>query len=252
MILVSNPKFCLKPFDEVLDRVEKEFKGWEILAEKYHGWEYRERVRDALSTSDLKIQVHSPLNDINLASINNEIRKASIKEVKKSIEMAGMIDAELVTIHPGLYSPLSIYWEGAVDNSKDSLREVKDFASDIGVDVALENLPEMWLTMCSTVEETREFLGEVDIDFCLDIGHAYTADELEGFLELSPVNIHIHDNFGEDDIHLKLGEGDIDLRSALKSLKDYRGNFVIEGRSIEDLVESKNYLEELLRDIRAG
>lgn len=37
-IFVSNPKFSLRPFEEVLEDVEKEFEGWEIIAEEYHGW----------------------------------------------------------------------------------------------------------------------------------------------------------------------------------------------------------------------
>jgi len=252
MIFASNPKFSLVPFKDVLKEVEKEFDGWEILAEKYHGWKYREEITEALSTSDIEVQIHAPLNDVNIASINPEIRKASVKEVKKSMKMASMIGAKIVTVHPGLYSPLSVYWDGATDISKRSLRELKEYAEELEVVLALENLPEMWLTMCSTVEETKEFLKELDIEFCLDIGHAYTAGELDEFLDLSPVNVHIHDNVGKDDVHLKLGNGDIDLKHALNSLKEYGGNFVIEGREIEELVESKKYLTKLLDEMDIG
>ncbi len=252
MIFASNPKFSLIPFKDALRKVESEFDGWEILAEKYHGWEHREEIKEALSTTDIEVQIHAPLNDINIASINPEIRKASIKEVKKSIEMASMMEADIVTVHPGLYSPLSIYWDGATDLSKKSLRELKKYSEEYGVVLALENLPEMWLTICSTVKEIKEFLKELDIKFCLDVGHAYTAGELDEFLELSPVNVHLHDNLGEEDVHLKLGDGDVDIKHALKSLKGYDGNFVIEGREMEELIESKNYLTNLLNDIGIG
>ncbi len=252
MILMSNPKFSLMPFDETLKKVEKEFEGWEILAEKNHDWRHREEIKDTLSTTNLEVQVHAPLNDINIASINPEIRKASVKEIKKSMRLASMIGAEIVTVHPGLYSPLSVYWDGAIEQSKKSLKELIEYADELGVILALENLPEMWLTMCSTVEETRNFLKELDIEFCLDIGHAYIAGELDGFLDFSPINVHLHDNLGDDDVHLKLGDGEINFKHALESLKDYKGNFVIEGRDLEELIESKKYLLNLLNEMGMG
>jgi len=252
MIFASNPKFSLMPFEEALRRVEKEFDGWEILAEKYHGWIYREEIKDALSTTDIAVQLHSPLNDINIASINPDMRKASVKEIKKSMKLASMIGAEIVTVHPGLYSPLSVYWDGVIELSKGSLRELKEYAEELGVTLAVENLPEMWLTLCSTAEDTSDMLDELDIEFCLDVGHAYTSGELDDFLNLSPVNVHLHDNIGEDDVHLMLGEGEIDFKRALKGLKDYEGNFVIEGRDMNELIESKKYLTELFREMDIG
>ncbi|MFW5946280.1 MAG: sugar phosphate isomerase/epimerase family protein [Candidatus Natronoplasma sp.] len=252
MIFASNPKFSLIPFEEALRKVEKEFDGWEILAEKYHFWSYREEIKDALSTTDIAVQLHAPLNDINIASINPEMRKASVKEVKKSIKLASMIGAEVLTVHPGLYSPLSVYWDGVTELSKESLRKLKGHAEEQGVILALENLPEMWLTMCSTAEDTRDILDELDIEFCLDVGHAYTSGDLDEFLNLSPVNVHLHDNIGEDDVHLMLGEGEINFKHALKGLKDYGGNFVIEGRDMKELIESKKYLTDLFREMDIG
>ena len=252
MIMCSNPKFSLQPFEEVLKEVEKEFDGWEILAEKYHGWEYRKEIQDSLTTSDVEVQVHAPLNDINIASINPTIRKASIKEVKRSMEMASMIGSDIVTVHPGLYSPLSVYWDKTLKNSKRSLKELNEFAIEHNIKMAMENLPEMWLTICNTFEETKEFLDELELDFCLDVGHAYTAGDLEDFLEIKPINVHLHDNVGEEDVHLKLGDGEIDFREVLSSLNDFQGNFVIEGREMNELIESKNYLKKILDEIKKG
>lgn len=246
-IFVSNPKFSLKPFEEVLEEVEKEFEGWEIIAEKYHGWKYKEEIRDALSTSDLEVQVHAPLNDINIASINRRIREVSIEEIKRSMEMASMIDAEVVTVHPGVYSPLSQYLDSVLEISKGSLRELKKAAEEFSVKLAVENLPTMWITFCSEPEEIEELVREVGSAFCLDIGHAYIADRLDDFLDLDlPLaNLHLHDNHGEDDVHLPLGQGDIELGKVLNSLKDYKGGLVIEGRDLEGLIESRDHLNAI-------
>ncbi|MEF8874349.1 MAG: sugar phosphate isomerase/epimerase family protein [Candidatus Thermoplasmatota archaeon] len=249
-ILASNPKFCLMPFNEALLKVEEEFEGWEILAEKYHGWEYKDDIIDAASTTDITLQLHAPLNDINIASINQSIRRASVKEIKKSLRLASKVGADLVTVHPGLYSPLGRYCDNVLELSKRSLEELKSEAEDLDVQIAIENLPEMWLTLSNEPEEMRELTTELGLNFCLDIGHAYTSDNLEDFLETSlvPANVHLHDNVGEEDIHLPLGKGEIDWKQVIKSLDHYEGNFVIEGRKMQELVESKKLLKKLIND----
>lgn len=247
-ILASNPQFSLIPFEKALKKVEREFDGWEILAEKYHGWGHKEQIKDALTTTDIYLQVHAPLNDINIASINPSIRKASMKEIKRSLELGSMIGADLVTVHPGLYSPLSIYCDDVLEISKSSLKELKKSAENLGLKLAVENLPEMWLSLCSEPDEIKEIIGDTEMNFCLDIGHAYTAGKLDEFLDLPiiPANIHIHDNKGGEDVHLPLGEGEIEFETVLEALEDYEGNFVIEGRGMDGLVESKRYLKRLI------
>lgn len=250
MILASNPKYSLMPFSEALNIVKKDFDGWEFLAEKYHSWEFRDQIEDHLSTVDMEIQIHSPLNDVNIASINPTMREASIKEIEKTLKLANKIDVQMVTVHPGIYSPLSIYWDKTAKTAIDSLNKIKRKGEEYGVTVAMENLPEMWLALCSTPEETKDFLKETGLDFCLDVGHAYTSGTLKEFLEFEPVNLHLHDNVGEEDKHLALGEGEIDFNMILNSLKDYQGNYVIEGRAEDELRKSKKFLEGLLTEVK--
>jgi len=49
----------------------------------------------------VKTTVHSPISDMNLASPNESIRKASIDQIKKSIKLANQLDAKVVVVHPG-------------------------------------------------------------------------------------------------------------------------------------------------------
>ncbi len=250
-ILASNPRYSLMPIEKALEKIEEAFYGWEIVAEKKHGYEHKDEMIDVLSTTDMTLQLHAPLNDINIASINPTIRDASIEEVKRSLELASAVGVNVVTVHPGLYSPLAIYCDDILELSLDSLKRLKITAEDFGVKLAVENLPEMWLTLCSEPEEIKELLQNSDLGFCLDIGHAYTAGRLQDFLEFSikPVNVHLHDNEGGDDIHLPLGDGEIDFQNILKNLKDYDGNFVIEGRGTEELRKSKKFLKRLINDL---
>jgi sugar phosphate isomerase/epimerase len=60
------------------------------------------------------------------------------------------------------------------------------------------------------------------------------------------INVHLHDNLGERDQHLAVGEGNIDFKKVLSALSDYQGRFVIEARSLKEAVVSRDRLTAIL------
>ncbi len=248
MILASNPLYCLKPFEEVLEMIQQHYEGWEFLSENEHSWNNRAHILDALSTTDIYVQIHAPFNDINIAAMNPSMAEASITEIERSFKLASMLDADMVTVHPGIYSPMGRFWDGAKARAHKSLKRLSSLAEEYGITCALENMPDLDVTMGVTPEEMLEFIRSSELSFCLDVGHAYTGGFLDEFLEIDivPANLHLHDNEGKLDEHRTLGAGDIPFEPTLKKLYRYEGHFVIEGRNIDSLVESKIYLENLL------
>ncbi|MFO7992078.1 MAG: sugar phosphate isomerase/epimerase family protein [Thermoplasmata archaeon] len=249
MILAANPIYCLDPFEDVLNTIQEHFDGWEFLCEKEHGWDNREEIRDLLSTTDTEIQIHAPFNDINIASMNPRMRSAAVDEITKCFEMANMLDVEKVTVHPGVKSPIGRYCKETKEFAIESLIDIKIAADEFGLTAPLENMPDLWATTCITPEDVSEHLDRTGMPFCLDVGHANTAGRLDDFLSFKPVNIHLNDNVGEKDLHLPLGEGEIDFEYVMKRLSGYNGNIVIEGRSMDGLIKSKKYLEDILNKI---
>lgn len=249
MILAANPVYCLEPFEDVLKNVQEYFDGWEFLCEKEHGWDKREEIRDVLSTTDMEIQIHAPFNDINIASMNPRVRRAAVDEIVKCFDMANMLDVEKVTVHPGVRSPIGRYCKDTKEFAIESLTKIKNSADEHGLTAPLENMPDMWATTCIMPEEVEEYLDRTGMLFCLDVGHANTAGRLDDFLGFQPVNIHLNDNVGDKDLHRPLGEGEIDFEYVLNRLSDYKGNLVIEGRSLDGLIKSKKHLEDILNKI---
>ncbi len=246
MILASNPLYCLKPFEEVLHMVKNHFDGWEFLAEKEHGWGMKEHILDVMSTVDTYVQVHAPFNDINLASINPRIAHTSVKEIEHSFRLASLLGSDVVTVHPGIYSPLGRFWTGAKERAHISMKRLSDMAEEHGITCALENMPNFDFTMGVTPEEISEFIGSSGLAFCFDVGHANTCGYIDEFLEFVPANVHLHDNHGHKDEHLALGAGNIDFPRVIKKIHKHRCHLVIEGRDMESLVKSKGYLDNLL------
>ncbi len=246
MILASNPLFCFEPFESIMNKIQSNFEGWEFLAEAKHGWDHRNKIYDALSTSDMTIQIHAPFNDLNIMSMNSKLRKASINEIVRALDMGNVLDVNVITIHPGIYSPLGKYWDGTEKALMESLEQISLQAEERGIKLALENMPAPFPTAGTQPEEISSILSQLNIGFCLDIGHAFTSGKLKKFLNLEPINLHLHDNNGHDDLHLPLGDGKIDFEMVIKKMKGYKGNRVIEGRSLGELKKSKEYLRELL------
>jgi len=81
----------------------------------------------------------------------------------------------------------------------------------------------------------------------LDIGHAnhagYSADEI---IFDSIKHVHAHDNFGDDDAHLPLGEGNIKLNDIINSLesKNYKGIYILEVNDFDSIKKSYEYMKK--------
>jgi sugar phosphate isomerase/epimerase len=249
MLGISCPPLCYEPVDEVLVRIAQHFRLWEIVAEHlHHHSKALPKLRALLPSYSVKMQVHAPLSDINIGSINEGIRNASIREIKDAVMFARQIDATVVTIHPGHMSPMTFENPKIVYSlTRQALEEITVFADDIGVKIALENMPALNNTICKNPDEIFELVNGTSAGICFDIGHANTTQSIDKFFELAHlfINVHVHDNDGKHDAHLTVGDGNIRFRQIVKRFKRYSGNYVIESRSIESAIKSKNYLAEM-------
>jgi sugar phosphate isomerase/epimerase len=87
------------------------------------------------------------------------------------------------------------------------------------------------------------------LGICFDAGHANTAGNTDEWLALADrfVNVHLHDNRGERDEHLVLGEGTVPLAKILKALQGvYKGNYVIESNDLAQGIRSRDILRMML------
>ncbi|MCX8173185.1 MAG: sugar phosphate isomerase/epimerase [Thermoplasmata archaeon] len=246
MLGVSCPPLCYLPVEEVIEKIAENFKLWEIIAEHNHHPENScGKLKTLLPSYSLKMQVHAPLSDINIASISQRVREASIKEVKEAIIFARQIDSSIVTIHPGHKSPMtSEHVEIVYSLTSEAIREVEKFGEEMGVRIALENMPEMSVTICKKPDEILQVIRGTEIGICFDVGHANTTSTVEEFFNIKHLflNVHLHDNDGKKDLHSTVGEGSIKFKPLCSKFNKYKGNYIIESRTIESAVRSRNLL----------
>jgi len=250
MISVSSPAFSFMPLDEAIETVSKDFRAWEIVAEGTHRLpDIEERFMEISSSYDLEYSVHAPLSDINIGSLNPSMREASLKEVLLAIESCGRLGIDLITVHPGFITPLGqLDHEAVMNETRRSLRQIDKAASENGVVAALENMPRMPVTTCTGPSELLSLLEGTSLQVCFDIGHAHTNGNIDDFVKHVSrfANVHIHDNNGESDQHLAIGEGKIDFDHVLSVMGGYQHRYVIEARKIESAPLSLARLRKLL------
>lgn len=254
---VSCPGFCTVPPEEMLDRISAEFRHWEIFSELDHEIQrLGDDFWDKADATGMTFSLHTSIADTDLAALNPRMREASVMEFLSSMECAKAVGIDTVTIHPGLIS-LSV--PGTRDRSiraaKESCRVIDKAARSFGIGhVCIENMPNVPVMIGQTASELAEIIDGTDLEVTFDIGHAFTAGQTDAMLDMFDGrigNIHIHDNNGLKDEHLTIGEGKIDFPGIIGRLGGYKGRYIIESKSLESAVCSRDRLSKMLRSVSA-
>ena len=208
----------ITPIEESLDYFES--NKYIDYVEIFHDYPNRNindenDLIDRINSYELKYTVHAPFIEVNPASVNPALRKASIDEIKRSVDLANTLDSDIVVIHPGrsIFNNDKEYMKSVYKIAEDSLKAVGEYAKDNGVNACIENLPRLRGFMYQDIHQLNDSLERIDLPMTLDIGHAYTAGfTVDDVCFKNIKHIHIHDNDGVHDSHLPLGEGIIDFK----------------------------------------
>lgn len=218
-------------------------------AELVHQYPCENIDAELLESYNLKYSIHAPFMDVNIASLQNQSRLSSVEQIKSSIDLANKIDGEAVVVHPGTISflPNKYFRKEVYAFANESMVELGRYGEDSGVLTTFENMPGFNSMIYQDMNELNTFLESNDLFMTLDIGHAhhvgYSADEM---IFDSIKHIHIHDNFGDDDAHLPLGEGNIDLKRIVNTLesKNFDGIYTIEVNDYDSIKKSYEYMKK--------
>jgi len=194
-----------------------------------------EKTQDCLHGLGLSApQAHAYIN-ANVADPDVQERERDIKRLLCHIDIAARLGVRHVVVHPGGK-------RGATQTEQDSIqklnveafRRLGDFAGELGVCVAMENLTCPGATTPSELLELLRLIDHSAIGVNLDTSHAHVSGlnvaqvvrELGSYL----VATHISDNDGSADQHLTPGGGTIDWPAVMDAFRemDYKGIFNLE------------------------
>ncbi|MEM3642177.1 MAG: sugar phosphate isomerase/epimerase family protein, partial [Candidatus Bathyarchaeia archaeon] len=208
--------------------LENEIEYIEIVDDGFHTLNKQRAatLAELGKSHGLKYSVHAPFADINIASPSKPMLKAMLKRIEKSISCTRVLDAYLWVFHPGLQTGISMFYPGMdwIQNLK-TVRRLCKMASDYGVKIAIENVPEPYHFLMKSVDDFARFYEEINEGICLvfDVGHANLNGQIERFLSFfrdKIAHMHVHDNDGKSDQHLGVGYGTIDWEKFAALLKE--------------------------------
>lgn len=234
--MLGISSFCLHqhPLQYALDTLSCHTDLVEIMDDGPHYIESCE-ILESYST---RFAFHAPSRSVNISSILEPIRRASVEVTTQCFRMASEMGSTVV-IHPGYFA-----WEEERERAfrqfRTSLDDLKRIASDLGVTFYVENMGNWNYFFLRTPDELGMING---IGLALDVGHANLNHCLEGFLGTPFSHIHLHDNDGKDDTHAPVGTGNIDFRRVMDSVRRDRAIPVVEVATLEGALQSIRVLD---------
>ena len=224
---------------------------------------FYQSVAELQQTLGFLCTVHLPFLWIELASLNEQIREASIASLRQAIEVTRAIDVHTYVLHLWGFTTMQVLSQlqdsvqrelvtgvlmSQASRSLAALCEVIDPA-----DLCVENLEDSLFELAVPIVEKH------GTSICLDVGHlALQGGSALGFLDQHRDRIrevHLHDAIvpgtGEWQTardHLALGRGDLDHEAFLDKLAEigYEGPIILELNSEADLVQSLERLESVM------
>jgi sugar phosphate isomerase/epimerase len=189
-------------------------------------------IRASLERHGLGVVGHTAFY-LPIASGIEEIRRGSLAELRRCVDVFAEIGARWMNIHPDRHAPMHDR-KFFIEKNVETLRELLPYALERGVGLMIENLPGDFNT-ASQMGELLDPLPELGLH--LDIGHANLLVVQSSVGELLQAygerlrHVHLHDNKGGSaDLHLPLGTGTVDLREAVRLLQGvgYDGTITLE------------------------
>jgi sugar phosphate isomerase/epimerase len=212
---------------------------------------YQKIDSDLVNSFNFKTSVHAPLSYINLASLNESIRKVSVKEIKDSIDQASKIGASVVVVHPG-HIPFSVreYKDEIMKKCIKSVEECLIYSEKYGIQICIENMPDMEGMICKSLDELYDLTLKLGALMTLDVGHAHNMGiSVQEMLKYDNIgHIHLSDNDGSFDDHDAIGSKNMDFESLFKGLNriKFEGICVIEVKNKDEILESLDYIKKVI------
>jgi len=219
-------------------------------------------LKKLLTRAGITGQIHMDTRDINLASTNRVIRKTSLDQVLSAIEYAALLEAQVVTVHPGRlvsmkeYASLEQIWSYQIE----AFGFLANRAEQEGVVIGIENMENRPQELVLTENQLRKIIqgvGSPSLETTLDVAHLYSLNQgLDSLAhwQLPLANVHISQAGSK--MHLPIyAPGEIDYHQAFSCLAgQYQGMLVVEGfipgQEKENVQKSYQWLSDFLKKYR--
>jgi sugar phosphate isomerase/epimerase len=183
--------------------------------------EQLEALAGRLAATGQRPTVHAPFFDLSPGAMEPLVRTVTVRRLSQALQAAARLGAHLMVVHPGYdrwrYPNLAGIW---TEYAAESFARLLDEAVRYDCRLALENIYE---ETPATLTALVERLASPWFGHCFDIGHWHLfgrMSQTDWLATIAPrlFHLHLHDNHGQSDAHLPVGEGSIDFHPLLQLL----------------------------------
>ncbi len=220
--------------DHVVQIASHGFQTIELSAARSHFDYHDDDAIDALAgwLSESRLELHSMhaptyetnekghrIGALSTASGDEGRRTAAVAAVRAALQVARRVPLRVLVVHLGVISDeASSSRDNRPDAARRSLEDIVGYASEVGVRVAIEVIPNALSEPEALVRLIEEDLEGIDVGVCLDFGHAHLMGDIGDAIETLSGHLwttHVHDNRGQRDEHLAPFAGTIDWGRAI-------------------------------------
>lgn len=186
----------------------------------------KEQIKNTLEDYGMGLVCHLP-TFLSTADLTESIRKASVAEMLRSLDLAADLGAMKVVLHPSSVTGMGGFVIEEVKRySYDFLRVMTSAAKSAGLVICIENMFPRNILGVEPEDFVDMFATFPSLLLTLDTGHA-NIDDLRGKrLALLTErfgsrigHLHFSDNRGVRDEHRAIGKGNINFKKLIRKLK---------------------------------
>jgi sugar phosphate isomerase/epimerase len=219
----------------------------------------RKAIIRALAVGGLGLVCHLP-TFVTTADLTESLRRASVTEMLRSLEVAAGLGATKVVLHPSMAGGMGAFVMDRVKrHAFDFFSQMVVVAQRLDVTICLENMFPRNRLGVEPDDFEEIFKAFPSLKLTLDTGHANIDDRrgrrLKGLVERFGRRIgHLHfsDNRGKLDDHLAVGQGTVNFEDLVGRLKaaGYNDTLTLEvfDANRKMLVDSRVRIEALFAD----
>ncbi len=208
-------------------------------------------IADQLQQHRLKCRLHAPFIDLSPGSPDPAVWALTRQRFQQVIDLVHLFEPESVVCHANYeaqrYGFIGDVW---LENSVKLWSWLAAELTDRDIRLMLENVYEQGP---GELLPLFERLAPHDVEFCFDVGHqnAFSATGIREWLRALGAylgQLHLHDNHGDQDDHIGLGQGTVELATLFEVLKTRDAApplITLEVHTLEGLEASIAYLNTL-------
>jgi sugar phosphate isomerase/epimerase len=216
----------------------------------FHHWVLenldKTRCRDIarrLADAALKVTFHAPFMDLRPGALDEKIRQATVDRIKQVFDIASYFNPIKIVCHASFDERYYVFGDDLwLESSVKTWKDLIAMAKDVNTTIALENVYEK---NPDILRRLFDVLSSDRICFCFDTGHfnVFSHEPLTVWLKALGKylgHLHLHDNFGQRDEHLPVGNGTFPFEELFSSIKKMKAkpSITLEAHNPKNLSQS--------------